>query len=893
MTLDSAETMPLDWGSDEQRSVEETLDALAKKLGGTPSVERYAVRREVGRGGMGVVLEAWDESLRRRLAMKVSRQEGTGSSRTRADPAATRSLGRFVAEAQITGQLDHPGIVPVHELGLDREGRFFFTMRLVKGHDLREILERVRKGEEGWSVPRALGVLLKVCEAMAYAHSKSVVHRDLKPANVMVGRFGEVYVMDWGLARVLDRPDPHDVRLKVSGELLSRSVIETEREAGGDDVVCTMDGDVVGTPAYMAPEQAAGRIDEVDARCDVYAVGAMLYQLLAGQAPFVPPGARVSARTVLARVLEGPPRPVHELAPQTPAELEAICDKAMARDRAKRYADIQEVAEDLRAYLENRVVRAYSTGAVAELKKWVRRNRPLATAIAAAVLVALAGLGTVTWVEREGRKIADEERNKAERSEERALRERANVLRLSAFQELEDLENEAEKLWPAAPARVPDYDLWLEKAARLVAGLESGPAELGGGHLATLAALRERAKSTSRGDGSEELVFASDEDRWWHNQLTRLVAAIQAFADERSGAIRGISPRFGPGIGRRRGIALTIEERTVSGREAAALWSEAIASIRDEQQCPTYEGLELRPQLGLLPIGRDRDSGLWEFAHVLTGDVPERDPDGRLEIGPETAVVLVLIPGGTFEMGAQSQTPMRANYDPWAEGSEAPVHTVTLPPYFLSKTEMTQGQWVRVTGVNPSFQQVYNPAAAAGGALRGTSPVERVSWDDCTRVLGWVGLALPTEPQWEYAARAGTDTPWWAGERVADLAGAANVLDADSVGHVEATRSPDLDLHDGFVGLAPVARLAPNAFGLHDVIGNVHEWCADTVYSYDTSLPSPTPVATFPSEKIKRLFRGGCYGEPALIARSARRMSYTPDLRSNWIGARPARAIEP
>jgi serine/threonine protein kinase len=151
---------------------------------------RYAMKSEVGRGGMGAVLRVWDEDLRRHLAMKVVLPEGALPAAPVPASPDPRRLGRFFEEAQITAQLDHPGIVPVHELGLTNDGRVYFTMKLVHGRDLQTIFGLARSGAEGWSPTRAVGVLLKVCEAMGYAHSKGVVHRDLKPANIMVGGWG-------------------------------------------------------------------------------------------------------------------------------------------------------------------------------------------------------------------------------------------------------------------------------------------------------------------------------------------------------------------------------------------------------------------------------------------------------------------------------------------------------------------------------------------------------------------------------------------------------------------------------------------------------------------------------------------------------------------------------
>jgi serine/threonine-protein kinase len=273
---------PKDPGPRTSTSVEDFVKRL------TPSLDvssRYEIKQEVASGGRGTILRVWDGDLRRNLAMKVMHGRGTGSSavgegsaRTPVDP---ERLGRFLEEAQITGQLDHPGVVPVHDLGIDSKGRCYFTMRFVRGRELKEVLDLARESRDGWTRTKVLGVILKVCEAMAYSHSKGVVHRDLKPANVMVGRFGETYVMDWGLARVLGRRDSHDLRLKPRAEdasalSLVRTVRRDETELNPDSPLVTMDGDVIGTPSYMAPEQARGKLEEVGPRSDVYSLGAIL-----------------------------------------------------------------------------------------------------------------------------------------------------------------------------------------------------------------------------------------------------------------------------------------------------------------------------------------------------------------------------------------------------------------------------------------------------------------------------------------------------------------------------------------------------------------------------------------------------------------------------------------
>lgn len=390
-------------------------DPLGRLMRRTGELGRYRVSGEIARGGMGAIYKVWDQDLRRELAMKVVLTDSPETS-SGTDEETHARLARFVEEAQVTGQLEHPGIVPVHELGRDADGRAYFTMKLVNGITLAEVFTRHREGSEEWNTTRVLGVLLRACEALAYAHAKGVIHRDLKPPNVMVGAFGEVHVMDWGLARILGRSDVADASARI-GSSSSASVqgVRSEQRGRVDaSSMHTLDGDVLGTPAYMAPEQAAGRLAELGPQADVYALGAMLYELLTGNPPYVPPGSSTTQVEVWQAVRRGPPVALATAAPAAPLELVAICEKAMARDWRERYADMSSLAADLRAFLERRVVSAYRTGTWAETVKWIQRNRALAASLAAVVVALVAGLTAAIVLKRN--------------SDENAERAQANAL---------------------------------------------------------------------------------------------------------------------------------------------------------------------------------------------------------------------------------------------------------------------------------------------------------------------------------------------------------------------------------------------------------------------------------------------------------------------------------
>ena len=860
----------------------------------------YRILECLGEGGMGVVyLAEQADPVRRRVALKIVKPG-----------MATRSvLRRFEGERQALARMGHRHIAQVYDAGMDDSGRPYFVMEYVDGAAIHQFCDRERLSVRG-----RVALMITVCRAVQYAHQRGILHRDLKPSNILVAMDGEIPVpkiIDFGIAKALD-----DQQADLSGH--------------------TQPGLVVGTLDYMSPEQG-GATDQIDTRSDVYSLGVVLYELLVGELPLDVRGCSPGdSWRVLAE--ETPQRPslraersseehavsrrslrAIELQRTLRGDLDWICMKVLEKEPDLRYHSPRELAKDLQRFLRHEPVLAGPPGTWYRARKLVRRYRLQAIAVAIVVLALILGIVASSHFYLEERDRAREAarlasqlsqekdslrgRNADLRSAEQAARlqgQRADANYRSARTNLElanerlgdfnatanirktaDLKAEEPLLWPARPTLLDHLTGWRDRAIEVI-GAEGEVAQV-------LRRLERRATDASRDDqrGTDpgESVASPDEPsepvssptadatNWLYAQLTSFSVDLKHLEDD-----------LLPSIEKRIDRARVIVQRTVE--DVAEEWEDAIFFIAESE---IYAGLEITPQMGLVPLGEDADSELWEFWYWETGERPARDEEtGRLIVTAETGIVLVLIPGGTFLMGSQASDPGGPNFDPDHRSDET-LHEVTLDAYFLSKYELTQGQWERIMGkgTNPSY---FSASDASVGESWPVHPVDFVSWTDCHAALSRVGLELPTEAQWERAARAGTDTPWSSGRDLDALIESANLADQSHVRVVSAP-IPQPGWDDDYPVHAPVGSFMPNPFGLHDVHGNMHEWCRDWDAYYSIGHRPGDGELDTPWDGTNRVMRGGNFQYEPYHARSAFRAKGNPAFRQFGLSCRPGKAV--
>jgi formylglycine-generating enzyme required for sulfatase activity/tRNA A-37 threonylcarbamoyl transferase component Bud32 len=816
-----------------------TVDAAPREEAGQ-QIGRYKLLEQIGEGGFGTVWMAEQrEPVKRRVALKV----------IKLGMDTKQVIARFEAERQALAIMDHPNIARVFDAGSTDTGRPYFVMEYVRGVSIVEYCDSERLDTRA-----RLDLFVKTCQAIQHAHQKGIIHRDIKPSNVMVTLHDGTpvpKVIDFGVAKA------------TNAELTEKTLFTQHRQ-------------IIGTPAYMSPEQAEMSGLDIDTRSDVYALGVLLYELLTGTTPFKHEELMCEGYAAMMQIIreKEPHKPSTRLSTQGDAatrtaqlrrtdvaklsailrgDLDWIVMKCLEKDRSRRYETANGLAADIGRHLTDEPVMAGPPSASYRFRKFIKRHR--AGVVAATIIAVALGLGAAGT-------IAGVLRAQTAEATARALQPQADEYRART------LRKEASDLWPPHPENIDALNEWVAEAREFTGGLPDYRARLADGEVEEEALLLSALV--------EELDQLGDDDRG-------LLAADAVMRAQ------------GWSVPKRLAFAQRLASGFAEQGEYAAKW----ASVRREIE-EAYPGLDLKPQMGLLPLGKDDDSGLWEFAHLMTGAPATRGEDKKLVLTEQTGLVLVLIPGGTFSMGMSN--------DPPKDRPQFGKREVTLSsPYFLSKYEMTQGQWKRLTGVNPSkcgpdaqWRTRWLESGAPPSLLH---PVETVTWYDCRDWLHRAGLSLPTEAQWERAARAGTNTRYSTGPEAISLLGKANVR--DQYHKREEIDEPwgwgHVSFDDGSVRHWAVGGHDANGFGLHDVHGNIQEWCLDDYtpsrVSYSKAeLVDPVFLATDDDERgahsETKLVRGGSWRFTVNEAKSGGRAHLPPGDRHSGMGVRPARAID-
>lgn len=836
----------------------------------------YRLIRELGRGGQGAVWEAQDERLNRRVAVKLLHRMGIGGG---------EALERFQREAAITARLEHPAICPIFDTGMEGDLPWI-VMPLIKGEPLSSTIARsavssnetemvsFEDDEETEETPSPsqpprlpreairdrIKLFIQAARGLHAAHEAGIVHRDIKPDNMMVTGDGRLILMDFGLARDLDE----DVRL-------------------------TADGVLFGSPAYMSPEQLTRQTIELDRRTDVWSLGVSLYEAVTTALPFKGSTRQQLYSAIIGAGLDNPRR----MNPNIDRDLAVVLETALERDLERRYATAGDLADDLQRILDHRPIAARPAGRMLRLRRWARRNPAVAMVSALLFLV----LTTATIVST---RALNEARDTFE--------DWQDVSAPSMFLGLED--SFESTFWPSVPGQLGRMRHMLDQTEQLLADLPRHEARLRrlekralpydeadreADHAATRIALAQERLASPRDEERIKLLEARLQERLtWrfdsaseevtHLGLRRLVRSLHSLDEPAHPA------RMTLGTMRERvAFASTIKNRSID--DLARAWSQVNEAVAKDVR---FEGVTISPQLGLAPLGPDKSSGLQEFADLASGLPPKRDAEGKLQLTPESGVVFVLIPPGRFFVGATLDE-KGPNYDGNAvTRNESPPLAATLPAFLLSKYEVTVAQWKRVMGT-PGM--AYGPEGMSRHHQEKLeekpswlNPVESVNWSEALRFCRRIDATLPSETEWEYASRAGRAYAVFPqGNYPEDLAGHGNFRDktAEAAGWVAG--GGILPFEDGWVYPAPVGSFTPNPYGLHDLQGNVSEWCrnVEAIREPDRQRPDQTG---HPHDS--GTLRGGSYGDTVRRFRTSARQFLNRTQSSLYIGFRPMRPLD-
>ncbi len=814
---------------------------------------RYELQGLLGRGGMGEVWRVRDRDLNRMLAMKIVRWELAQNDRI---------IARFIEEAQTCAQLQHPGIVPVFEIGRLPDARLYFTMEEIRGRNLRDIIddlhaESIKQGHwvkpgADWTLRGVIRAFARACSAVAFAHARGVIHRDLKPANVMFGDDGRVLVVDWGISKIVGRPD-------LAADIGEYEPVVTKRATTGEQL--TRPGAITGTPNYMAPEQVLGEHGEVNIRSDVYALGGVLYKLLTGQPPYgeAPPMA------IFLKISKGAPTsPLNKTELPLPPEVVAICQRAMARNPQDRYADAGELADALYGWLEGVQRRERALEVVAEARTLDERASELRGEARSLEAQAARALQTVPPF------APEEQKYEGWRLGDEAVEKRREAALVS-------LETEQR----------------LESALRIAPDLIEATEALAMHHRE----LHEIAEADDDADAAatHEAKLRTHIDSLPGNNPLR--GALKRYL-EGTGYLSVAADTPGAKVTLRR--YERVHRRMIAGDPVDL----GEAPVRDHALAPGSYLLELDApgkRTTRYPVHIERQR-TWDTVRP----VDQSEPPVRLLDDESLSEGEIFVPGGWFVAGGEPTT--AGGFDKrryWCDDFAIQRFPVTNAELIVFLNELVDAgdeeqalqiaPRERAAGAGEQGSMLYQrdddghftlhgDAARRGRAVDPQWPATNVDWHGAYAYAKWYAertdqpWRLPTEWEWEKAARGvdGRGFPWGA-------------THDPSWSCMQDSRpgQPHADVVDSFpVDVSP--------YGVRGVAGNVTTWCLNP-FSLDPPAddllvaPSGAPGADDPT--IPRVGRGGAWFFPPKFCQSAWRFRFIATYRYGFLGIRLLRPL--